>query len=72
MGRSIRIQYPGALYHITSRGNERKKIFLDGADRVKFLGFLRDYHDRYGILIHAYALMDNHFISSWKPPKGIS
>jgi REP element-mobilizing transposase RayT len=37
MGRPLRIEYAGALYHITSRGNERKKIFLDDGDRKKFL-----------------------------------
>jgi REP element-mobilizing transposase RayT len=61
MGRPLRIEYPGALYHITSRGNERKKIFLDDSDRVAFLDILKDYHDRFGILIHSYVLMDNHY-----------
>ena len=37
MGRPIRIEYKGALYHITSRGNERRKIFLDEKDRTQFL-----------------------------------
>jgi putative transposase len=72
MGRPIRVEYPGALYHITSRGNERRKIFLYRGDRVKFLGFLGDYHDRYDILIHGYVLMDNHYHLTSKPPKGIS
>ena len=70
MGRPIRIEYPGALYHITSRGNERRKIFRDKADRMKFLVLLRDYHDRYGILIHAYVLMDNHYHLILETPKG--
>ncbi len=60
MGRPIRIEYPGALYHITSRGNERKDIFQDGPDREKFLDIVADYHDRFGIFVHAYALKDNH------------
>jgi len=42
MGRPIRIEYPGALYHLSSRGNEGKEIFKDGADRVKFLEILAD------------------------------
>ena len=61
MGRPLRIQYPGALYHITSRGNERKKIFVHDADRIRFLEILKDYHDCHGILIHSYVLMDNHY-----------
>ena len=70
MGRPLRIEYVGALYHITSRGNERKKIFLDDGDRKRFLGMLEDYHDRYGILIHSYVLMDNHYHLVLETPKG--
>jgi putative transposase len=70
MGRPLRVEYTGALYHITSRGNERKKIFLDDGDRKKFLGILGDYHNRYGILIHSYVLMDNHYHLILETPKG--
>jgi REP element-mobilizing transposase RayT len=61
MGRPLRIEYPGALYHITSRGNEKKDIFLDSSDRKKFLDILKDYHERYEISIYCYMLMDNHY-----------
>jgi REP element-mobilizing transposase RayT len=70
MGRPLRVEYTGALYHITSRGNERKKIFLDDGDRKKFLAILEDYHNRYGILIHSYVLMDNHYHLILETPKG--
>jgi REP element-mobilizing transposase RayT len=70
MGRPLRIEYPGALYHITSRGNERKEIYLDEEDRLRFLEILRDYHERYGILIHGYVLMDNHYHLILETPKG--
>jgi REP element-mobilizing transposase RayT len=70
MGRPLRVEYAGALYHITSRGNERKKIFVDDGDRKKFLEILEDYHDRYGILIHGYVLMDNHYHLILETPKG--
>jgi REP element-mobilizing transposase RayT len=70
MGRPLRIQYPGALYHITSRGNERKKIFLDDTDRIRFLEILKDYHIRYGILIHSYVFMDNHYHLILETPNG--
>lgn len=70
MGRPLRIEYAGALYHITSRGNERKKIFLEDADRKKFFQILEDYYDRYGILIHSYVLMDNHYHLILETPKG--
>jgi REP element-mobilizing transposase RayT len=70
MGRPLRVEYTGALYHITSRGNERKKIFFDDGDRKKFLAILEDYHNRYGILIHSFVLMDNHYHLILETPKG--
>ena len=70
MGRPLRIEYPGALYHITSRGNERKDIFIDDKDRIRFLEILSDYHDRYGTLHHSYVLMDNHYHLILETPKG--
>jgi len=70
MGRPLRIEYPGALYHITSRGNERKKIYIDEEDKIKFLEILQDYHARYAILIHSYVLMDNHYHLILETPKG--
>jgi len=70
MGRPVRIEYVGALYHISSRGNERKKIFLDVEDRIRFLNLLIEYHDRYGILIHSYVLMDNHYHLILETPMG--
>jgi len=70
MGRPLRIEYPGALYHITSRGNEKKSIFLDEADREKFLHILKEYHNRHGILVHAYGLMDNHYPLLLETPRG--
>jgi len=53
MGRPLKIEYEGALYHVTSRGNERRKIFLDDRDKITFLDILKDYHARFGILIHS-------------------
>lgn len=69
MGRPLRIEYPGALYHIISRGNERRSIFLDNADRFKFLAILKDYHERYNVLIHSFVLMDNHYHLILETPK---
>ncbi len=70
MGRPIRIEYPGALYHVTSRGNERKKIFREDIDRQKFLEILAEYYDRFGILIHSYVLLDNHYHLILETPFG--
>jgi putative transposase len=61
MARSMRIEFPGAVYHITSRGNERKKIFLSDRDREIFLRTLQQVKDRFHWLCHSYVLMDNHF-----------
>jgi putative transposase len=57
----LRIEYPGAVYHIINRGNEREEIFVDDEDRLKLLDMLSDYHERFGILVHCYALLDNHY-----------
>lgn len=61
MSRPLRIEYPGAVYHITSRGNAKNKIFTDDMDRETFLSVLHDVLIRYNWLCHAYCLMDNHY-----------
>lgn len=61
MARPLRIQYPGAFYHITARGNERKAVYNSTQDRKQFLLYLESAHKRYGAIIHAYCLMGNHY-----------
>ncbi len=61
MGRSIRIQFPGAFYHIFSRGNAKQVIYLDDADRDRFLHFLSLAVTRYGWILHGYCLLDTHY-----------
>jgi putative transposase len=61
MARPLRIEYPEAVYHVTSRGNARSKIFSDDQDREIFLSILGSVVKRYHWLCHAYCLMDNHF-----------
>jgi putative transposase len=61
MSRPLRITYPGALYHITSRGNERKRIFRTDDDRQRFLSVLEKTVHRYHWRCYAYCLMDNHY-----------
>lgn len=61
MARPLRIQYPGAFYHVTSRGNERKPIYKSVRDREAFLGYLESAAMRYGAVIHCYCMMDNHY-----------
>ena len=61
MARPLRIEYPGALYHVTARGNGRAEIFLDDGGRAGFLEILAAMVSRFGWLVHAYCLMDNHY-----------
>ena len=61
MARQLRIEYEGAFYHITSRGNQRERIFWDNKDREKFKNILRRTKERYSYLLHSYVLMDNHY-----------
>ncbi len=60
MARVLRIEYPDAVYHVTSRGNARNKIFADYQDRENVLTALGVVVKRYNWLCHAYCLMDNH------------
>ena len=61
MARPLRIEFAGALYHITSRGNDRQSIYRNDADRTHFLEQLQGACDRYDWLCHAYCLMTNHY-----------
>ncbi|MDW7711601.1 MAG: transposase [Deferrisomatales bacterium] len=70
MARPLRIEYPGAFYHVTSRGNERKEIFRSRRDRVKFLEYLESATVRYGFAVHAYCLMTNHYHLLVETPEG--
>lgn len=54
MARPLRIEYDGALYHITSRGNARKPIYKDDEDRKAFLDTLNNVKKRYNWICHAY------------------
>ena len=61
MARPLRIEYPGAWYHVTCRGNEKREIFADEHDREKFLEILAESRKLYSIEVHGYVLMRNHF-----------
>lgn len=70
MARPLRIEYPGAFYHATSRGNEQKDIFKSKGDREKFISYLESAIQRYGAVIHAYCLMSNHYHLLIETPRG--
>lgn len=61
MSRPLRIEYPGAIYHITSRGNARADIYLTNTDRTFFLDLLARVCARYNWHCYAYCLMSNHY-----------
>lgn len=61
MSRPLRIEYPGAVYHVTSRGNRRGGIFTDGTDHEVFLSILGDAVKHFHVLCHGYCLMGNHY-----------
>ncbi len=61
MVRPLRIEYAGALYHITARGNRREDIYYDDQDRQQFLDILKKTIERNFWLCHAYCLMSNHY-----------
>ena len=61
MARPIRVEYANAVYHVTARGNERKAIYRDDADRQRFLETIEETVERFGLAIHAFCLMPNHY-----------
>ncbi len=61
MARPLRLEFPGALYHVTARGNAQQGIYLDDEDRHIFLSVLAEVVGRFTWICHAYCLMDNHY-----------
>ena len=61
MSRPVRIEFPGANYYVTSKGNSDKAIFMDDEDRAVFLNVVDTVVSRFEWIIHSYVLMDNHY-----------
>ena len=61
MTRPLRLEFPGALYHITSRGDRQKAIYLDDHDREGWLSVLARVCRRFNFIVHAYCQMTNHY-----------
>jgi putative transposase len=70
MARPLRIEYDGALYHVTSRGNERKAVFKTDGDRKLFLDTLAQIIKQFHWICHAYCLMNNHYHLVIETPDG--
>ncbi|MCV2368587.1 REP-associated tyrosine transposase [Roseateles oligotrophus] len=61
MSRPLRIEFPGALYHVTSRGDRREDIFVDDTDRARLLAVVAQGLSRFDAGMLAYCLMGNHY-----------
>ena len=61
MARPLRLEFAGAVYHVTSRGDRREDIFLDDDDRQAWLSVLGQVCDRFNWVVHAYCQMSNHY-----------
>jgi len=61
MARPLRMEFPGAFYHIIVRGNQRQDIFVEDQDRVEYLRRLKHYKKECGFILYAFVLMTNHF-----------
>src|SRR4051794_2665905 len=61
MSRPLRLEFPGSLWHITQRGNERRPMFYTDDDRCHFLDLLAEAVERFKWIVTAYALMPNHY-----------
>lgn len=61
MTRPLRIEYPGAYYHVMNRGNAGETIFKSKRDKEKFLEYLEKAVERFSLIVHTYCLMDNHY-----------
>ena len=66
----MRLEFPNALYHVTSRGNAQQNIYLTDADRQQFLNVLNHVCQRYNWVVHAYCLMSNHYHLLIETPDG--
>jgi putative transposase len=69
MARKLRVEYPGAIYHVMNRGDRREAIFGDDTDRKLFLETLSQAGEKTGWQVHAYCLMNNHFHLVLETPK---
>ena len=70
MARLLRVQFPGAIYHVTVRGNERQLIFRDDPDRGRFLERLAQSQELYSVRLYLVCLMPNHLHLLLETPRG--
>jgi REP element-mobilizing transposase RayT len=61
MARQLRLEYPGAVYHVMNRGDRREPVYHDDTDRKRFIATLGEACTKTDWQVHAYCLMNNHF-----------
>ena len=70
MSRPLRIEYPGAFYHVMNRGHRREPIVVDARDNQKFISCLSRMAGQFNVLVHGYCLMTNHYHLILETPDG--
>ncbi len=70
MARPLRIEYPGAVYHVMNRGSARQVVFKDKSDYESFRRTLSETHELWGVEYFAYCLMGNHYHVCLRTPEG--
>ena len=70
MAQPLRVEIAGGWYHVTARGNERRRIFCDDQDRKYFMELLAKLPEQLGLRVHACALMENHYHLMVSTPRG--
>ena len=70
MARKLRVQFEGAIYHVTIRGVERRTIFNDNDDRERFLERLGEAVEDSGVRLYLFCLMTNHACLLVETPRG--
>ncbi len=70
MARPIRVEFEGAVYHVMARGNERRAIFRSDDDRKLFLQTVGEMASQFGVVVHVYCLMPNHYHLVVETPRG--
>lgn len=70
MARPLPVEFAGAVYHVMARGNERRPVFRDDQDRKRFLETISEMVEQFGVRLHAYCLMPNHYHLVLETPRG--
>ena len=70
MSRPIRVEFGGAVHHVTARGNERQNVFLDDEDRQEWLSAVEEMSAAYRVMIHCYCRIGNHYHLVLETPLG--